>query len=207
MPYDDATVPMQIPPEEPTWPSAPLPRRPAFRQTGSPQGCGLAFAMFGAFAVGMILATFITAILVAPRAMPSAPSQHGAAALRLTLTDDFFNRALSASDAGSVLTKIQSHIQTNGQLTIFGAISDLPVGNGQTALIVLAPTVSKGQLTVVAISGAIGGFPIPATALDRLTASLDRQLARASAISIGGGQRLNAQDIAFANGAMTISYG
>lgn len=214
MAYDDGTLPMPYSQEAPTWPSAPQPPRAARpirgvaqrRTPSAPGGCGLALAVIVAFLGGAVLATIITALLVAPRPLPPASTSHVTPVLTLTLTDAFFTDALNASDARGTLTQIQTHIQRDGSMTVSGTLRGAPVGNGQTATIVLAPGVSQGRITVTAISGSVGALPVPVFALDRIAGALNTQLAKSSAIQLGGGQQLTAQSITFADGKMTISY-
>lgn len=212
MAYDDATVPMYNQGgqgEPPTWPTTPPARGRIWRGGRRPAagpGCGVALAVIAAFLVGAAFAAILTAILVAPRALPPASSNHTTAALRLTLTDNFFDRGLTASSANGLLTNIQTHIQPDGQLKLSGQLRGVPVGSGQTATFVFAPTVSQGRIKVVAISGSVGALPVPAAALGQLATALNQQLAPASAVPIGGGQRLTVQRITFADGELTINY-
>jgi hypothetical protein len=209
MSYDDATVPMYNQGEAPTWPTTPPARARVWRGPRRPPaspGCGLALAIVAAFLVGAAFAAVLTAILVAPRALPPATSNHTAAALKLTLTDNFFDQGLNASDANGLLTGIQTHIQPDGELKISGTLRGSPAGSGQTATFVFAPTVSQGRIKVAPISGSVGALPVPAAVLSRLAAALNLQLASASAIQLGGGQQLTVQRITFADGELTISY-
>ena len=214
MPYNEPTVPMAASQEAPTWPSAPIPPRAGSpgrpiiyqRPPTAARGCGLGLAVIVAFLGGAVLATIITALLVAPRPLPPATIDHTIPALKITLTDNFLTEGLNASDAGGLLDGIQTHIQRDGQLTVSGSLRGVAVGSGQTATFVFAPTVSKGRLTVEAISGSVGALPVPIPALSRIADALNTQLAKSSAIQLGGGQQLTAQGITFSDGQMTISY-
>ncbi len=211
MSYDDATVPMQSPPNYPSWraqpPSPQSPQSPPSRLPASFwPGCGIALAVVGAFIAGAIISALIVGVLFAKAPAPATSSNSTGGALTVTITDTLLNKALNGSSASGSLTNIQTHIEANGQLTISGVLQGTLFGSGQTAVIVLAPSVSQGELTVKAVSGSVGGFPLPGLALNPIVSSMDQQLAKASSLSIGGGQSLTIKGISFANGAMTLTY-
>jgi hypothetical protein len=210
MAYDDATTPLPTSPDHPTWPSAPPPRAwPVSRPTRQPSafrpGCGGALAIIGAFIAGALLsALIITVLFVRPPASATSASPTGGA-LRVTITDAFLNDAFKASSSGA-LTDVQSHIHSDGTLTISGVLQGASFASGQTAVIVLEPVVSQGKLTVRAVSGSIGGVTLPGLALAPIATRVNEQLAQASQVSLGGRQTLAIQAVTFTNGEMTIIY-
>ena len=209
MSYSEPTVPMYNQAEPPTWPTTPPSARRSSRpaqRVSSGQGCGVALAILAAFLVGAALAAVLTAILFAPRPLPPVTSNHTTAALKLTLTDNFLDEGLNASDANGLLNGIQAHIEPNGRLTVTGTLRGTPVGAGQTATFVFAPRVSQSRIQVTAISGSVGQLPVPAAALSHLADALNQQLASSNTIPIGGGQQLTVQGVTFADGEMTFSY-
>ncbi len=219
MSYDDATVPMQSPPDYPTWPAQPptpsrssrssrsaRPSPPSRPASSGLRGCGVALAIAGAFIAGMVISTLLGAVLFAQAPNPATSSSASGGALKVTITDAFLNEALNASSASGSLSNIQTHIQENGQLTISGTLQRTIIASGQTAVIVLAPSVSQGKLTVKIVSGSVGGFPLPGLALNPIVSSINQQLVKASRLSIGGGQHLTISGISFASGEMTLVY-
>lgn len=206
MSYDDVTTPMPSALDHPTWPVM-GPTRASRRARPAPRaGCGLWLGVVGAFVAGMIVSAALFGAFFAPQALSSTPGAQTDGALKVTITDSFLRKALAASDNRS-LTNIQAHIQTDGRLTISGVLQGTVFGAGHTAVVVLAPAVSQGALTVTAISGSIGGFALPAIALTPIASAVNKQLAQGSRVSLGGGASLTARGIAFADGQMTISYG
>ena len=204
MNYDDATIPAQASPDHPTWPTSPTSRPPRQPRLARPNGCALALGIVGAFVAGVIL-TALVFTFTAPKAPLSTSTSQTGGALRVTITDTFLNDALNAS-GGDGLSQIQSHIQSNGRLTISGVLQGTPIGSGETAVVVLAPAVSQGKLIVNPVSGSIGGFPLPGLALDSVASTVNQQLSQANSLSIGGGLNLSVKSITFTDGAMTISY-
>ncbi len=211
MTSDDATVPMHAPQEYPTWPAQPptLPpnaAHPARMRTSFRPGCGGALALIGAFIAGVAITALVFGAFILPNpthAISQAPTD---GALKVTITDAFLNEALNTSSASATLTNVQTHIQADGKLTISGILQGTSFISGQTAVMVLAPTVSQGQLTVRAVSGSIGGFPLPGLALNQIAASLNQQITQVSNPSLGGGKNLTVKAVTFAEGAMTIIY-
>ena len=214
MSFDDATVPMQSPPHPPAWRAQPpAPQFHQSRQTPPSRlpnslrpGCGSALAIVGAFIAGAIISALIVGALFAQAPAPATSSSSTGGALRVTVTDSLLNKALNASSASSALSNMQSHIGANGQLTISGVLQGTLFGSGQTAVIVMSPSVSQGKLSVKAVSGSVGGFPLPGLALTPIVTSMDQQLGKASSLSIGGGQRVTIKGISFASGEMTLTY-
>lgn len=214
MSYDDATVPMQSPPGYPTWPAQPpsrssrpaRPSPPARPTSSGLRGCGVALAVAGAFIAGVIVSALLVGTLFAQAPNPAASSSATGGALKVTITDAFLNQALNASSASGSLSQIQTHIQANGQLTISGVLQHTIVASGQTAVIVLAPSVSQGKLTVKMVSGSVGGLPLPGVMLMPIVSSINKQLVKADRLSIGGGQYLTIKGMSFANGEMTMAY-
>jgi hypothetical protein len=208
MNYDDATVPMPQPDDHPTWPVA-GPSRPPRLAPVSPtarrSGCWLWLGVTGAFVAGLIVSAVIVGAALAPKAFSSTSASQTGGVLKVTITDTYLDKALNASEAGS-LAQIQAHITTNGELTISGVLQGTGAGAGQTAVVVLAPAVSQGAVIVQAISGSVGGFPLPGDALDSIASAANQQLTPGSSVSLGGGQRLTAQSVSFADGQMTIAY-
>lgn len=214
MSYDDATVPMQSPPGYPTWPAQPpsrssRPARPSPPARPTPsglRGCGVALAVAGAFIAGVVVSALLVGTLFAQAPNPAASSSATGGALKVTITDAFLNQALNASSASGSLSQIQTHIQANGQLTISGVLQRTIVASGQTAVIVLAPSVSQGKLSVKMVSGSVGGLPLPGVMLMPIVSSINKQLVKADRLSIGGGQYLTIKGMSFANGEMTMAY-
>lgn len=214
---DDATIPMQplspaAPPTPPTWPTEPpqptrAPSGPAApkRATGFWRGCGLTLAFAGVFLVGMALSAILMALIFLPPLAPAASSPSPNALVKVTITDAFLNKALANSAAGT-LTNAQSHITADGKITISGVLQGVPVESGQTAVIVLEPSVSNGALTVTAVSGSVDGVPLPDYALSPITSNVNSQLGQTNVMSFGNGQQLTVKGVSFADGAMTIIY-
>ncbi len=211
MTNDDATIPMHAPQEYPTWPAQPpaLPpnaARPARARASFRPGCGGALALIGAFIAGVAITALLFSAFILPDPVPATSKTPTDGALKVTITDAFLNEALNTSSASATLTNVQTHIQAGGKLTISGILQGTPFAAGQTAVIVLAPTVSQGQLSVKAVSGSIGGFPLPGIALNQIASSLNQQITQVSRPSLGGGKSLTVKALSFADGEMTIIY-
>lgn len=202
---DDATVPMAQPGGYPNWPASgpsrpPSPARPARRL-----GCGVWLGVVSAFVAGLIVSAALSGALFAPSALPSTPASQTGGVFKIVVTDSYLDKALTDSAVGS-LGQIQAHIQSNGHLTISGVVQGNSVAAGQAAVLVLAPAVAQGALSVRAVSGSVGGFPLPGSALTAFASAVNQQLTQGASVPIGGGQRLTAQSISFAEGQMTIAY-
>jgi hypothetical protein len=168
-------------------------------------GCGLALALIAAFLLGVVVTSFVFSAWFLPAPPPAVASDPGGAALKITVTDTLLTDEMNANSNG-VLTNIQTHIAANGQVSVSGILQGTLVGEGQTAVIVLAPRVSQGKITVTAVSGSVGGFLLPAYVLAPIASKVTTALSQSSSIPISGSQQLTVKGLTFTNGALTISY-